>query len=159
MKTNRSLYVAQAALIAALFVVLTYLSMMLGLTELRFSEALCILPYFTAAAVPGLTVGCVLANLMTGCAVWDVVFGSLATFMGAYAARKLSARSWIFAPWPNAIANTLIVPMILKFVYPAWSGTYWTLALYIGLSEVVSGVALGYILLHALKPYSREFRL
>ena len=89
MKKKTTLYLVQAALIAAMYVALTYLSNMAGLWEVRFSEALCILPYFTGAAVPGLTVGCVLANILTGCPLWDVVFGSLATLIGAYIARLL----------------------------------------------------------------------
>ena len=107
MKKKTTLYLVQAALIAAMYVALTYLSNMAGLWEVRFSEALCILPYFTGAAVPGLTVGCVLANILTGCPLWDVVFGSLATLIGAYIARLLHKKSWWLAPWPNIIANTI----------------------------------------------------
>lgn len=117
MKKKTTLYLVQAALIAAMYVALTYLSNMAGLWEVRFSEALCILPYFTGAAVPGLTVGCVLANILTGCPLWDVVFGSLATLIGAYIARLLHKKSWWLAPWPNIIANTIAVPLILRYVY------------------------------------------
>lgn len=159
MKNNRSLYVAQAAMIAALYVVLTYVSSALGLWEIRFSEALSILPFFTAAAVPGLTIGCIAANLLTGCAAWDIVFGSLATFAGAFAAYKLRKKSWVWAPWPNVIANTIVVPLILQFVYMDTSRTYLGFVGYIALSEVVSGAALGYVLLHALRPRARMFRL
>ena len=77
----------QGAMIAALYVVLTFIANLAGLAsgviQVRLSEALTILPVFTAAAVPGLAIGCVLANLLTGCAIWDVVFGSLATLIGA----------------------------------------------------------------------------
>ena len=159
MKRHEPLYVAQSAMIAALYVSLTIISNMLGLWEIRFSEALCILPYFTAAAVPGLTIGCVLSNLMTGCAAWDVVFGSFATFAGAYIARKLSKKSWIFAPWPNIISNTLIVPLILRYVYFDTSRTLTGLFVYMAASEIVSAGVLGYILLHALKKHERIFQL
>ena len=124
MKKKTTLYLVQAALIAAMYVALTYLSNMAGLWEVRFSEALCILPYFTGAAVPGLTVGCVLANILTGCPLWDVVFGSLATLIGAYIARLLHKKSWWLAPWPNIIANTIAVPLILRYVYTDVSSTY-----------------------------------
>ncbi len=80
-------YLAQGAVTAALYVALTMLSQALGLTslavQLRFSEALCVLPLFTAAAVPGLTIGCVLSNLLLASAPWDIVFGSFATCLGA----------------------------------------------------------------------------
>ena len=83
----------QGAMIAALYVVLTFIANLAGLAsgviQVRLSEALTILPVFTAAAVPGLAVGCVLANLLTGCAIWDVVFGSLATLIGAVGTRLL----------------------------------------------------------------------
>ena len=159
MKKNGALYLSQAALIAALYVALTYLSNMLGLWEIRFSEALCILPYFTAAAVPGLTLGCVLANLLTGCALWDIVFGSLATFIGAYVAHLMRKKSWIFAPWPNIVANTLVIPLILRYVYFDTSRTLPGLFAYMAVSEIVSAGVLGYVLLHALKKQVRIFQL
>ena len=129
-----------------------------GLWEVRFSEALCILPYFTGAAVPGLTVGCVLANILTGCPLWDVVFGSLATLIGAYIARLLHKKSWWLAPWPNIIANTIAVPLILRYVYTDVSSTYPALVGLIFASEVVSAGLLGYVLLRALKPHTQLFR-
>ena len=159
MRKNGSLYLAQSAMIAALYVTLTYLSNMLGLWEVRFSEALCILPFFTAAAVPGLTLGCVLANLLTGCAMWDVIFGSLATWVAAYTARKLRHKGWVLAPWPNIIANTLVIPLILRYVYLDTSRTLLGFVGYMAMSEVVSAGLLGYILLHALKKRADIFRL
>ena len=87
MRNKSVLYLTQAAMIAALYVVLTYIANMLGLAsqaiQVRFSEALTILPAFTGAAVPGLFIGCILANILTNCAPWDVVFGSIATLLGA----------------------------------------------------------------------------
>lgn len=159
MKKNGALYLSQAAVIAALYVTLTYLSSMLGLWEIRFSEMLCILPYFTAAAVPGLTIGCVLANLLTGCALWDVVFGSLATWLGAYVARQLRSKGWLLAPWPNIVSNTLIIPLILRYVYLDTSRTLPGLYAYMAVSEIVSAGVLGYIFLHALKKRPEIFRL
>lgn len=123
-------YLAQGAVIAALYVALTMLSQALGLTsfavQLRFSEALCVLPLFTAAAVPGLTLGCVLANLLLASAPWDIVFGSFATFLGALVcllvsraldrAGKRKLAIWL-SPVPNVLSNTLILPFIIKWVY------------------------------------------
>ena len=159
MKKNSALYLSQSAVIAALYVTLTYLSNMLGLWEIRFSEMLCILPFFTPAAVPGLTIGCILANLLTGCALWDVVFGSLATWLGAYVAHQLRNKGWILAPWPNIISNTLIIPLILRYVYLDTSRSLPGLYAYMAMSEVVSAGVLGYIFLHALKKRPQIFRL
>ena len=87
MKNQKVLFVTQGAMIAALYVVLTLFANALGLSsyaiQVRFSEALTILPFFTAAAIPGLYVGCILANLLAGGLILDVIFGSLATLLGA----------------------------------------------------------------------------
>lgn len=89
MKKAHTKALAQGAAIAASYVVLTFLANALGLSsgviQLRFSEALTILPVFTPAAVPGLFAGCLLANILTGCLPLDVIFGSLATLLGALA--------------------------------------------------------------------------
>ena len=108
--------------------------------------------------MPGLTVGCVLANILTGCPLWDVVFGSLATLIGAYIARLLHKKSWWLAPWPNIIANIIAVPLILRYVYTDVSSTYPALVGLIFASEVVSAGLLGYVLLRALKPHAQLFR-
>ena len=82
-----------AATVAALYVILTGIAKLFGLDsgviQVRFSEALCILPIFTPAAVPGLFIGCVLSNILSGGIIWDVVFGSLATLLGALGTRLL----------------------------------------------------------------------
>lgn len=158
MKTKSTLYLVQSAVIAAMFVVLTYISNILGWQELRLSEALSVLPYFTADAVPGLTIGCVLANILTGCPIWDVLFGSLATLIGAYVARKLHKKSWWLAPWPNIIANTIAVPLILRYAYLDVSVGFGALVAGIFASELLSGGVLGYALLRGLKPHERLFR-
>ena len=79
--------IAVGAVVTALYVVLTYLANTLGLAsgaiQVRLSEILTVMPVFTPFAIPGLFIGCILANVLTGCALWDVVFGSLATLIGA----------------------------------------------------------------------------
>ena len=89
MKNKTLKYITQAAIVAALYVVLSLLTIYFGPVQIRFSEALCILPYFMPAAVPGLFIGCILANIFMGCAVWDVIFGSVATLIGAIIASKI----------------------------------------------------------------------
>ncbi len=114
-------YIARGALIAALYVVLTYISAAVGLSgqnliQFRLSEVLTVLPYFTSAAIPGLSVGCLISNLVTGCAPWDVVFGTLATVTGAFGTWLLRKYRWA-APVPPILANTLIVPFVVYYCY------------------------------------------
>lgn len=145
--------------IAALYMVLTVLANAFGLAsgaiQVRLSEALTILPVFTAAAVPGLTVGCVLANLITGCAAWDVVFGSLATLIGAvgaYLLRKKPMIAWL----PPVISNMIIVPIVLQKVYGV-PDSFWYLTLTVGAGEVIACGVLGLLLYKALKKVPRLF--
>ena len=92
MRDKKVTFIVQAAVIAALYVVLTFVANALGLAshtiQVRFSEALCILPVFTPAAIPGLWIGCLLANLLTGAVIYDVIFGSIASGMYLSAAQS-----------------------------------------------------------------------
>ncbi len=158
-KTHSSiLFLTQAALIAALYVVLTYLANLLGISsgaiQVRFSEALTILPYFTPTAIPGLFVGCLLANLLTGAAVPDILFGSIATLIGALFTAKLRNYKWL-APVPPIVANALIVPPVLLFAYgikPLWL-SYITVTI----GEIISCGVLGMLLLFALDKSMKRF--
>ena len=145
--------IATAAIIAALYVVLTYLASALGLSsgviQVRFSEALTILPVFTPAAIPGLFAGCVLANLLTGCAVWDIVFGSIATLLGAIFTYVLRNHK-LTAVLPPIIANTLIVPPVLMLVYGV-DEAYWFLCLTVCIGEIISCGILGTFLRKSLE--------
>ncbi len=144
----------QGAMIAALYVVLTFIANLAGLAsgviQVRLSEALTILPVFTAAAVPGLAVGCVLANLLTGCAIWDVVFGSLATLIGAVGTRLLRKKSPVLAVLPPILSNIIIVPLVLQRVYGV-EDAYWYLAMTVGAGEIISCGVLGLLLYRSLK--------
>lgn len=90
MKNKKVSFIVTSAVVAALYVVLTYLAAAFGLAsnviQVRFSEALTILPIFTPAAIPGLFVGCIVANALTGAVIFDVIFGSIATLIGAIGA-------------------------------------------------------------------------
>lgn len=155
MRDKNVLLLTQAAMIAALYVVLTLFANMLGLAnyavQVRFSEALTVLAYFTPAAIPGLWVGCVLSNLLTGCMPLDVVFGSLATLLGALGTYALRKYKWT-APLPPIVANTLIVPFILAYVYQ-FEGSIPYFMLTVGAGEVISCGILGMILLGILNKY------
>ena len=155
MRNKKVLFVVQAALIAAIYVVVTYFvsafHLASGVIQVRLSEALTVLPFFTPAAIPGITIGCFLSNLLTGCLPMDVVFGSLATFLGACGSYLLRRYKWL-VPLPPIVANTLIVPYVLAYVY-GMEGTIPFFMLTVGVGEVISCYGLGMILLNALLPY------
>ena len=155
MRNKKVLLIAQAALIAALYFVLTYFISAFGLAsgaiQVRISEALTVLPVFTPAAIPGLFVGCLISNLVTGCMPLDVIFGSLATLLGALGTYALRRHRWL-APLPPIVANTIIVPFVLAYVYEA-EGTIPFFMLTVGIGEVISCYVLGCILLQVLNRY------
>lgn len=155
---KKVLFIVHAAVIAALYVVLTLLANALGLAnyaiQVRFSEALTILPLFTPAAIPGLVIGCFLSNILTGCMLLDIIFGSIATLLGAlgtYALRRFS--KWL-APLPPIIANTLIVPFVLAYVYQ-FEGSIPYFMLTVGIGEVISCGILGLLLHGVLGKYKK----
>lgn len=165
MRNRNVTMITQGAIIAALYVVLTMLANAMGLAnyavQVRFSEALCVLPFFTFAAIPGLTVGCLISNMLTGAMVWDVLFGSVATLLGAigtYALRKHKLLMF----FPPVLANAVIVPFILRYGYGItwmfheveWSIPYF--ALTVGIGEIISVYGLGSILYKALLPYKND---
>ena len=149
-KTTR--YLTQGAIIAALYVVLTFIANALGLAngviQVRFSEALTILPFFTPAGIPGLTIGCLLSNLLTGCSIFDIIFGTLATFIGAVFTYLLRKHKFL-APVPPIVANVLIIPPVLKIAYGAADSLPFLMAT-VGIGEVISCGVLGMLLLFAL---------
>lgn len=154
MKKNFNLrFLAQSAAIAAIYVVLTFLANTLGLSsgaiQVRFSEALCILPIFTSAAIPGLFIGCILANTLTGSIVIDIIFGSIATLVGAVFTRKFKDNLFL-AILPPILSNTIILPFVLKFAY-SFEGSLIYFAVTIALGEIISCGILGTILAKALK--------
>lgn len=152
---SKALFITQAAVIAAIYVVLTYLAQLFGLAsgaiQLRLSEMLTVLPFFTPAAIPGLFIGCVLSNILTGCVIWDVIFGSLATLIGAVGTYLLRKKSLYLAPVPPIVANTLIVPFVLTYAYGAEDGIFF-LMLTVGIGEILSCGVLGIVFMKALTP-------
>ena len=150
---RKTKYLTQGALIAALYVVLTYITNLAGLAsgavQVRVSEALCILPAFTISAVPGLFIGCLAANILTGAALWDVVFGSVATLLGALGTRYFGKNKFLAPVFP-IVSNTVIVPFVLKLAYGVEQG-YIFLALSIFIGEVISCGILGILLYRALE--------
>ena len=148
--------IAQAAAIAALYVLLTvcFAPISSGLMQCRVSEALCVLPYFTASAIPGLFVGCALANLLTGATPLDVVFGSLATLLAALITYGLRNRASKFlSPLPSVVLNALIVGALLVFAYGV-NVPYALACFYVAAGQAVACYGLGLPLLLVLKRYA-----
>lgn len=162
MRSRKVLFLVQAAMIAAIYVALTYVSAAMGLAsgtiQVRISEALCILPVFTTAAIPGLWLGCLLANLMTGGIVVDVLFGSLATLIGAVGTYLLRKHKFA-CTLPPVVANMVIVPFVLRYGYgfvTEYHGIDWSLpfnALTVGIGEAITCVVMGGVLLRGLAKY------
>lgn len=158
MRNQKVLNLCRGGIIAALYVVLTLLANALGLAnnliQVRFSEALTILPFFSVASVPGLFVGCLLSNILTGCAIPDIIFGSLATLIGAVGTRMLRKKTPWLAPLPPILANTIIVPFVLKYAYGV--EPLWFSFVTVGAGEIISCGILGMLLLFALKKRARD---
>lgn len=171
-KTKKQVvFICEAGIIAALYAVLTLVSAAFGLAsreiQVRLSETLAVLPLFTPAAIPGLFIGCIVSNIITGCVPLDTVFGSLATLIGAvgaYFIGRLARKTEsvflkVLVPFPNVIANAVIVPFVLKEVYQL-EGAVWYFMITVGLGELVSSVALGLPLLFVLEKRKKHiFRL
>ncbi len=153
-KNINVLFMAQAAMIAAIYVVITlvFAPFSYGEVQVRLSEALTILPVFTPAAVPGLFIGCLISNIMGGCIVPDIIFGSLATLFGAVFTYSLRNQNKYLAPVPPILANMLIVPFVLRFGYQVPLPIPFMM-LTVGIGEVISCGLLGMILYAALYKY------
>ncbi len=154
MKDKKVLFLVQAAMIAAIYVVLTlaFAPISYGEIQTRISEALTVLPFFTPAAIPGLFVGCLLANVLGGAALPDIIFGSLATLIGAVLTYLLRKHGRFTAPIPPILANAIIIPFVLYYAYGIHTPIPF-MALTVGLGEVLSAGVLGMILLFALDRY------
>ena len=116
---------------------------------LRIAEALTILPMFLPAAVPGLFLGCLIANFFGGAVLWDVIFGSLATLLGAFFSYKLKENRWL-VPVPPIVANVIVVPLVLKYAYGISEVPLLLMMVYIFVGEFVSCFILGELLASVL---------
>ncbi|MDO8963464.1 MAG: QueT transporter family protein [Coriobacteriia bacterium] len=167
--------IAQAGVIAAVYAVLTYLVLQTpignGIIQLRLSEALTVLACLTPAAIPGLTIGSLIANLdsvakMGAVGLFDVVFGSLGTLLGAMWSWRFRDRTWLALLGP-VVCNALIVPAYLPFMLraaglaevplfgvsltTAWPLLYLYGVLTVGVGQAIVVYALGLPLLVALR--------
>ena len=163
MKNTSIRFLARSAMIAALYVALTLVSAMLGMSsgavQVRLAEALCVLPVFTAAAIPGVTIGCFIANLLTGGTIWDLTIGVLATLIGALLARV--GRRWKYlASLPTILSNAFLLPpvLILAGFIPATAVSCYVTMLTVGLGEVIACGVLGTLLVRYLDTHPQTVR-
>ena len=164
---KKSRFITQGALLAALYVVLTHLQNFLipdsasFAIQFRASEALCVLALFTPAAIPGLTIGCLLFNIsFAGALPLDFAIGSLATLLataGMYGLRKLTVKGYpLLAMLLPAISNAFLVGWELS-VYIG--GGFWLNALYVAIGEAAVLLTLGTALFYALRSRNLDKRL
>ena len=150
---HKTKFLAQGAVIAAIYAVITivFAPISYGQIQVRISEALTILPFFTPAAIPGLFIGCIIANIYGGGGPIDIIFGSLATLIAAFLTYKMPKK--ILAPLPPVIVNAVIVGLILSYTLklPVLITMLW-----IGLGEFIACYALGYPLLLVLEKYKNK---
>lgn len=155
--------VVDAGLIAAIYVVLTLIfqPISFGAIQFRIAEALTLLPILTFDAVPGLFVGCLLANWLGGGIWFDVVLGSIATLLAALCSRRLRERPAVAAAMP-AIFNGLIVGPVVYFAYvrapgdPVSVGTLLFNMATVAFGELVVCYVLGLPMLAALKKLPKK---
>lgn len=144
----------RGAVVAALYAALTYATFFSasGVIQFRIAEALCILPIFMPEAIGGLFVGCIISNLLSG-SVWDIIFGSIATLIGAigaYLLRSLPDKLLWLATLPTIVSNAVIVPFVLMYAYGA-EEAYGFMLCTVGIGEVVCAGIGGCVLLYALR--------
>ena len=157
MKNKNVQKVAMAGIIAALYVGLGFLVLNLasGIIQIRFAEVLTVMPVFTAAGIPGVTIGCFLFNLLSGAAVGDVIFGTLATLIGAVGTRLLRKKSRYLAVLPPILANTLIVPFVLKYAY-GFEDAIWFMMVTVCAGEIVAAGILALLLRRLLETSEKQ---
>ena len=152
--TTRQL--AIAGIIAAVYTVMSMCASVCGIAygpiQCRFSEALCVLPFFLPETAWGLGVGCLIANLLSPYGVLDIVVGSAATLLAALLTARCK-KMWL-APLPPVLANTVLIGLVLAYEQAGTSAAFWPTygfnALTVGLGEVVACYGLGMLLLWRL---------
>ena len=154
MQNRKLVFMAQAAMIAAAYVALTFVFAPFSFKEIqvRIAEALTILPVFTPAAIPGLFIGCIIGNTLGGAVIPDIICGSLATLVGAFFTWKLRNANPFLAPVPPIVANMLVVPFVLRYAYGVLLPIP-LMMLTVGIGEIISCGVLGIILYYALRKH------
>lgn len=149
-------YLTTAGVIAAVYIVLclVFRPISFGPIQCRIAEALVILPYFTPAAVPGLAVGCFLGNVVCGADIFDIIFGTLATLLGAAGSRLVRKKKFLTA-LPPVLSNTLIVSPVVTYVYSTGE-SFLVIAAGVFAGELIAAGILGTLLLILLDRYRNQ---
>lgn len=155
-RKQKTAFITKSAMIAALYFILTEISALLGISsgviQFRLSEMFAVLPAFTPAAIPGIFIGCLISNIVAGGVIWDVVFGSIASLLGAMGTYYLRKKSVYLLPAPTVLANMLIIPFVLRYAYGA-EGAIPFFMLTVGFGEFVTAGVLGVFLAKTLKKH------
>ena len=168
MKKRSARFVVHAAVIAALYAVLTHMQNILlpgsasMAIQMRISEALCVLAFFTPAAIPGLTIGCLVFNLtFAGTLPLDFLVGTLATYLacqGMYLLRRVTIHG---IPLPG-----LLLPALTNAIFVGWELTYyigeasfWYNALFVAIGELIALLAVGSVVFYAVKARGLDQKL
>lgn len=151
LKKTNVLFITQSAMIAAIYVVLVILFQPISFHAIQFriAEALTVLPFFTPAAIPGVTIGCLLGNIIGGADILDIVFGTLATLIGALGSYALRKNRYLVS-LPPIVSNAVIVPWVLRYAYHMPDAIPYMM-LTVGVGEIVSCGVLGQLLISTLK--------
>ena len=157
MKNKKVQFLTHAAMIAAIYVILTELFAPISFSvgQVRIAEALTILPAFTPAAIPGLFVGCLVGNIFAGAILPDIIFGSLATLIGAYFTYLLRKKNKFLAPLPPILSNAVIIPLILRYAY-GMNYAVGFMILMVGAGEIISCGVIGMILYSSLAKHRHK---
>ena len=152
MQGQKTRLMTESALIAAVYValVLLFKPISFGAIQFRIAEALCVLPFFSLSAVPGLAIGCLLGNFFSGAAMPDVIFGTFATLLAAILSYELRTVSKWLVCLPPILANAIIVPFVLQYAYGVTDGYFFLFAT-VGIGEILAVGVLGNVLLLALE--------
>lgn len=155
MKNKKTVFLTEAAVIAALYTALVFIFQPLasGVIQVRVAEALTVLPFFTPAAIPGVTIGCLISNTLSGAVLPDIIFGSLATLAGAVCSYLLRKHKYLVVI-PPIVANMVVVPWILRYAYGMKDAIPYMM-LTVGIGEIISCGIFGIILLFALEKHKK----
>jgi uncharacterized membrane protein len=155
-KTN---FLVQAGVIAAIYfaITVTFAPISYGMVQVRISEALTILPFFTPAAIPGLFIGCLIANVFGNLGLLDIVFGSLATLFAAYLSYKMPKKYLV--PIPPILVNAVVIGFVLYYSLFSTTDSKTSLLLimgYIFIGQLISCYGIGYPLLLFINKYLKR---
>ncbi|HHT97112.1 MAG TPA: QueT transporter family protein [Clostridiales bacterium] len=159
MNNQKTQFIVNASMIASIYTVLVIMAapISFGPIQFRIAEALTVLPFFTPAAIPGVTIGCFLSAILTGADILDIIFGTLATLIASTLSYKLRNNKYL-VPLPPVISNALIIPWVLKYAYAEAMPIYFMMAS-VAIGEVFACYGLGLILLFSLKKINYIFKL